>query len=321
MTQEARRCSGSGAGRSLTAPTLLLIAGALLSGFCWAPMRYLDSLGVHSAWAGGIAFGLGGLAVLPLATRSWRRHDLRGLPIVTITLALGAAWALYTFSLAINSVARALVLYYAAPIWGALFSYWLLGERPTGLRILAVALCTGGLIVLLSDGMSLSFPPTLGDAAALLAGMLWAYGCLIAYASEGIRPPVPVCGSLLVGCAVSTLLLVLLPAELRGPAPVLSSEIIGLLALYGAGLLLPVTWLLFDGARQVPPARACLIIALETAVAVGSAALFAGEPFGVSEAAGSLLVILGASVEVFGHGAKPSGAPASSAAPAPEDGA
>ncbi len=307
--------------RSLAGPTLLLVAGAFLSGFCWVPLRHLDSLGVHSAWAGCIAFGIGGLVILPLALHAGRRADRQGLPMLAMIFALGTAWALYTLSLVINSVVRALVLYYAAPIWGVLFSYLLLGERPTFLRMLAVVLCLGGLLVLLSNGMSLPFPPTLGDAAALFAGMLWAYGCLLAYTSTGIKPPVPVCGALLVGCAVSVLMLVVLPLEVRGPAPVLSGETIVLLAIYGAGLLLPVTWLLFDGSRQVPPARACLIIALETVVAIGSAALFTGEPFGIREALGSILVILGTSIEIFGHAVKEAKATPSAIRTAPKDSA
>ena len=55
-------------------------------------------------------------------------------------------------------------------------------------------------------------------------------------------------------------------------------------ALAALAWLLPLTWLLLWGARFLEPGRVSLLLLVEVAVAALSAALLAGEPFGLREA-------------------------------------
>ena len=68
-------------------------------------------------------------------------------------------------------------------------------------------------------------------------------------------------------------------------------------ALAALAWLLPVTWLLLWGARFLEPGRVSLLLLLEVAVAASSAALLAGEPFGLREAAGCLLILAAGALE------------------------
>jgi drug/metabolite transporter (DMT)-like permease len=61
--------------------------------------------------------------------------------------------------------------------------------------------------------------------------------------------------------------------------------------------LLPLTWLLLWGARFLEPGRVSLLLLLEVAVAAISAALLAGEPFGLREAVGCVLIVAAGALE------------------------
>ncbi len=72
-----------------------------------------------------------------------------------------------------------------------------------------------------------------------------------------------------------------------------------LVALAALVWLLPCTWLLLWGARFLEPGRVALLLLLEVAVAAVSAALLAGEPFGLREASGCLLILAAGTVEAL----------------------
>ena len=93
------------------------------------------------------------------------------------------------------------------------------------------------------------------------------------------------------------LMLVLAPAD---PVPTsIGPAMLGLAALAALAWLLPCTWLLLWGARHLEPGRVALLLLLEVAVAASSAALLAGEPFGIREAMGCLLILGAGAVEAL----------------------
>jgi drug/metabolite transporter (DMT)-like permease len=101
----------------------------------------------------------------------------------------------------------------------------------------------------------------------------------------------------LVAFAASALLsLALLAFSPQAAAPV-EAVVFAWAALAALAWLLPCTWLLLWGARFLEPGRVSLLLLLEVAVAALSAALLAGEPFGLREAAGSLLVLAAGALE------------------------
>jgi drug/metabolite transporter (DMT)-like permease len=72
--------------------------------------------------------------------------------------------------------------------------------------------------------------------------------------------------------------------------------------LIAVGFLIPVMWGIYWGSRHVDPGRLGILLQIEVVVGISSAALFAGEPFGMREAIGSVLVISAGLVEVIGNG-------------------
>src|SRR5262249_50129664 len=94
------------------------------------------------------------------------------------------------------------------------------------------------------------------------------------------------------GCiAVSLIVLVVLPVNLTGPMPVLSTVLVLTLIVYALAMIVPINWLWLWSAKYLPPSRVSLIFSLEAVVGIVTAALLAGEPFGWREAIGSLLVV------------------------------
>jgi drug/metabolite transporter (DMT)-like permease len=92
---------------------------------------------------------------------------------------------------------------------------------------------------------------------------------------------------------LSLALLLLLPHR----TSTLDATLLVWAALAALAWLLPCTWLLLWGARSLEPGRVSLLLLLEVAVAAISAALLAGEPFGLREAAGCLLILSAGALE------------------------
>jgi drug/metabolite transporter (DMT)-like permease len=88
-------------------------------------------------------------------------------------------------------------------------------------------------------------------------------------------------------------LLVLVPHQTSTVDPI----VLVWAALAALGWLLPVSWLLLWGARFLEPGRVSLLLLLEVAVAAISAALLAGEPFGLREGLGCLLILTAGALE------------------------
>ena len=92
---------------------------------------------------------------------------------------------------------------------------------------------------------------------------------------------------------LSLALLVLMPHQ----SSTVEATVLVWAALAALVWLLPCTWLLLWGARFLEPGRVSLLLLLEVAVAALSAALLAGEPFGLREAAGCLLILSAGALE------------------------
>ena len=103
---------------------------------------------------------------------------------------------------------------------------------------------------------------------------------------------------------MAALALSLLPLAVLGRSPSLE-QLITLarwLVLVAVGFLIPAMWGGYWGFRHVDPGRLGILLQIQAVVEIGSAALFAGEPFGVRQAVGAVLVISAGLEEVIGNG-------------------
>jgi len=151
--------------------------------------------------------------------------------------------------------------------------------------------------------MSFSLSVNLGDLMALLSGILFALGALqVRQTSEETSVFEQIFAFFLYG-SLATLALSLLPLAELGQPPS-REQLIALtpwFVLISVGFLIPVMWGIYWGSRQVDPGRLGIILQIEAVIGIDSAALFAGEPFGIRQAVGAFLVISAGLAEVIGN--------------------
>ena len=276
-------------------------------GFILAAAAGFERAGLAAGWATFALFAVPALLMAPLVLYRAVQGRPTGIRQVLTGAFVGLAFALYYESLLLTEVVRALVLFYVTPAWGTLLEVLHLRRPITGARLLALLFGFSGLLVILGADGSLPMIRNSGDVMALLSGLVFAIGSL------RIRqaPQTPVVEQSFAfflyggGCA---LLLTLLPVEALGQPPTWSQlrVLLPWLVAMAALFLIPVTWGLLWGARHLDPGRMGILLQMEAIVGIGSAALLAGEPFGLAEAAGSVLVISAGVTDVLGHRATPS---------------
>jgi drug/metabolite transporter (DMT)-like permease len=284
------------AGRSPLLPAGAVALSAALWGLWWLPLRALATTGLSAPALNAALYGAMSLALLPWLWRRRRRLAAGGLLLLGAGGLFGAALVSWNLALILGEVVRVTLLFYLAPIWATLLAVALLGERVGMLRLISVLLGLAGALVLLGFGAGLPLPRTAGDWLGLAAGLLFALSMTLVrkgQSIEGLEQTV-------VSCAAATLLSLLLMAVLPAPGSgSIGPGVLAFVALAAIAWLLPCTWLLLWGARFLEPGRVALLLLLEVAVAAVSAALLAGEPFGVREAAGCLLILAAGAIEAL----------------------
>ena len=285
----------------LTAPEAAIVACGALWGLYWIPIRYLETRGVDAVWT-TLGLFIGALVlVIPLAVRTSLVRVVFTPRMLLTGLLTGGSFVLYSISIALTEVVTAILLFYLSPVWATLLGRALLGERLTRTRVAALALGFGGLWVVLGGGAGVPLPRNLGDWCAATAGITWAFGTLRVHQDTAI-PSVAHSASLFVGGAVVIAVIALLPLA-PGPAPAISIQsgsVIAVLAVVSVVSAWGILW----GARVVSPGRAGLLLMTEVVTGLASAAVLAGEPFGIRQVAGSVLIVAAALVEVLPSAAR-----------------
>jgi drug/metabolite transporter (DMT)-like permease len=149
--------------------SVLLLVGAAL---CWSLAGLLIK-NVATLWPGlAIAGGRGAIAALFLlaTNRGLRFHFSRD----QVVGALGYAACTITFCWAttLTTAANAILLQYTAPVWVALFGAWFLGEHPTRLDWITIAVVLGGMTLFFADSLELAH--VLGNTIAVVSGVCFA---------------------------------------------------------------------------------------------------------------------------------------------------
>lgn len=86
-----------------------------------------------------------------------------------------------------GATSRAIIITYSMPIWATVLSHFVLGERLTGIRMLALALCIAGLGILVWPLFAVGFPPTV--FFSLGCALSWAFATVyIKWAKVKVEP-------------------------------------------------------------------------------------------------------------------------------------
>jgi len=283
-------------------PELVVVLASAAWGLFWIPLRAIERLGLGPAWATLSQF-LVPLAILtPFAILRWRRGQPTGIRGYRTGLLIGSAVALYLESLLLTDVARALILFYAMPAWGTILEVGLMGRPFTRWRGISLILSLSGMLIILGIGSPLSFSINIGDLMALLSGILFAFGAMRVRQAPETSVFEQILAFFLYG-SVAALALPVLPLAVLGQPPSIDQLVViaPWLLLIAGGFLIPVMWGIYWGSSQVDPGRLGILLQIEAVVGIFSAALLTGEPFGLREAIGAVLVISAGLVEVIGN--------------------
>ena len=156
----------------------------LLCGICWGLMWPLIAIGLSglTPWSMRlIGFTVGASTLMIAVGLSGRSLAVRGAMTwvhLTVSSILNiVAFGVFTaFAILVTSTGRVAVVSYSFPVWACLMAWPILGEKLRGTVALALALCIGGLGVLIW--------PVLGTAGAtglalsVVAAVMWAAGTI-----------------------------------------------------------------------------------------------------------------------------------------------
>ena len=289
---------GKGARNDLL-PTLGIVVGGVLWGLYWLPLRHIGEQGLGPGWAGAVLYGLLMLCLLPIAFLRREALIAGGFGLLLTGLMTGAAFALYAAAIVLTDVVRVLLLFYLTPVWSTLLGWLLLGERFSFNRSLALVFGLAGMLVVLGLGSQFPWPKNLGDWLALASGMLWSYGSLRVF-RVGQAATFEQIFVFVLGGAVVSGLFVLLFFDVVGPWPQPRdwSSLLFWIAVASA-LMVPMLALTIWPATLLSPGRVGILLMGEIVVGVTSAALLSGEPFGLRELIGTLLILTAGIVEVW----------------------
>ena len=280
----------------LVAPeTAIAISGAFW-GLYWIPVRHLQAGGVDAVWF-TLGLFVSVLALLvPLLVRYPPARAAFTPRMLLTGLLTGGAFVLYTVSLVLTEVVAVILLFYMSPVWATVLGRVLLAERFTASRVVALVMGLGGLWVVLGSESGVPLPRNPGDWCALAAGVMWALGTLRVH-QDAATSSAAHAASLFVGGALVIGVVALLPGMAGPPPAVTATSAAIVLAMAVVSLL--SAWSILWGARLLSPGRAGLLLMMEVITGLASAAVLAGEPFGLAQVFGSMLIAGAVVVEVL----------------------
>lgn len=281
--------------------SLMVIAVGALWGIYWAPLRQLDTVSAAGPWATLAAVLFGGICLAPFGwagRASLRTANKRALASVALG---GASFVLYSNGLLYGQVAVVILLFYLTPIWSTLIARFWLGWPVSWWRYAAIGCGLAGIaLVLRGSHGGLPVPHTLGDFLGLASGLLWAI------ASTGIHVHVrtrPAETNFVFLAGAVAMAAVLAPAlGGGGPPRIPAGDLVP--ALFWTLLIGGLWWGLslvgfMWATREMEPARVGILLMSEVIVGALSAALFAGERFGLLMGMGTALVVAAGFLETL----------------------
>lgn len=270
-----------------------LYAGAVW-GLFWIPLRALEDAGLHGLWITVVYFLVPTIGLLPVTLWRWRHVRAGGIQLQLTALISGGALLLYSTSIVYTDVVRAILLFYLTPVWATILARIYLGDRITMIRIIAMVLAIFGMLTIFGLGARFPMPRNIGDWLGLAAGFVWAIAMVRIRQAEDHSAIELTVGFFHWSLVFSALAAVLLaPGYIPSVAEV--SPALPLLLVFMLLLVLPGTYASLWGPKFLSPGVVGLLFMTEIVVGAVSVAFLAGEPFGLREVTG-IILIAGASL-------------------------
>jgi drug/metabolite transporter (DMT)-like permease len=223
-------------------------------------IRLIDAAPMTTAfWRALLSGGVTLVILLAFRGRGTFREVIAQGPLVLLyALFTGASGVLFVIAISLTSVANVVFIIAAIPIFGALFSWLVLGERIDRRMALTIAVVVTGLAIIARGSGQTEGASLAGDLLAVVVAASFAAGLTVARRLKAVSM-IPVLPLANLGAA-----LVLLP--FAAPIEVAPQSWI-YLVLHGGVFIVVSNALLSQGPRYLPPAEVGLLMLLESALA------------------------------------------------------
>lgn len=266
------------ASRADVGAQLMLVVLCLIWGVTWPLMRIaLNEIPPFSMRTVTAALGALTLYVfcrvkghsLWLRTAKARAHVVAAALLNVVAFSVLGSFAQLT-----AATSRVTILVYTMPIWAVLLAWLFLRERPTRMQTLALALCAGGLAILIYPLAATHIPP--GILLALATGISWAAGTIyMKWARIDADPMGVACWQVV----VAFLVLIACMVIFEGGPHFAGASAVALLCTVSTGFLANgvAYGLWFAIIRRVPAATASLGVLGSPVIGVIASVLILGE--------------------------------------------
>lgn len=274
------------------------IFAGIVFGIYWIPLRAMDAAGIHNMWAVALFNAVSFVLVMPFCLGRWKTA-FPACPRLHVNAALvGLAYVLYIGAFLYTEVIRVLALFYLMPVWGFLLARIVIKDPLTTTRWLAMILGMVGLGVICGGDQGLPIPRNAGDWMSLLSGMIWA-GVSLSILSDRQQPVAYGINFLLWGTvwAAAAVLVMSVQGSESIPQWEQFKEVMPWLVPFVALIVVPAAFATMYAPSQLNPGLVGLLFMSEISVGTATAAWLSGEPFGIREAVGIVLITIAGVME------------------------
>ncbi len=282
--------------KSETLAKIAVVYSGLVWGLFWIPVRALDGAGVHGLWGSMVFYCIPGLLILPILALRWRQTVKGGWWLVLIGLSTSVPLVGYSIAILYTDVIRAMLLFYLTPIWSTILARLFLKERITPVRHVAIAMAMLGILVIFRIDERWPWPENTGDWAALIAGFSWAVASVLLRFDRGTHALEFTAQNFFWSAIAVTIAALAFGA---GPPPSLhlvAAQLWWLVPTLIAVVMTGVYAALW-GAPKLSPGLVGLLFMTEISVGSITAALWSGDPMGLREVTGIVLISLAGMLE------------------------
>jgi drug/metabolite transporter (DMT)-like permease len=277
--------------------TLALLASGLLWGLTWMPLKYFAGQQLTGLTLSIATYGVVGLVGAPWLWLRRERWTGQWRLMVVSGIACGLANACFVTAIMFGEIARAMLLFYLTPLWGALGGRLFFREPLTPLRVTCLGMALCGAVLVLGGPGTLAGGFRWMDLIAISAGFFYAAQNLASRAATQVPIPIKVLVAF-AGCGVVATALVPVAGH---EFPSFDAALAAKLGAFTLVWLIAAMWTQIYGVSHMEAGRAAVLVVFELVAAVVSAMIIAGERLDPLGWVGAALIVAAALAEARTH--------------------
>lgn len=276
---------------STNLPVMGLLLAATLWGIFWYPLRLLEQQGLQGLWATLLIFSSALLVGLPVLWK--QRAELARHPWLLLVIAIANGWCNTAFILAVldGAVVRVLLLFYLSPLWTVILGRFILGERPSRLATVALAIAMiGAFITIWEPALGIPWPQGQADWLAISSGFAFALSNVLIRKVQAVPVAIKTVTSWIGVVFLSGLWISMVGA----PVPDVGLNVLAAAFFIGILGVVLMSLAVQYGVTHMPAHRSSVILLFEVVVGAISAQLLTDEVVLPREWIGGTLIVLAA---------------------------